>query len=245
MKAMLKKIGEYFSVCLAVLFAGYLAGWLTLFVLHSLIPSFPMEAVTPPANDLADWRSLMVIAIGCLAMLCFFFIRSLVSQPLGKLIEKGFTKWDAVVARGGSVVEWIGRFILSKPTPKEAQAAQSWAALDRDFGDKVINRDYKVSYEADQHAITMQKKSLLVSTSKKGRQNTTLFYRNTYLLFPGCLSSFWPKRRGRLRRSRKHRQTRSRRLQRIRSLVRESSFTAVVVEYHLGLLGGWLSALGD
>jgi hypothetical protein len=116
MKTILSKIGEYVSICFGVLigitFFGFLAGGLTIFVLRSLIPSLPWESVTPPAHNIADWRSLAVIGIGCLAILCFFFIRRLVSRPLGKLIEKGFAKWDAAVARGGSVVEWIGQFIL-------------------------------------------------------------------------------------------------------------------------------------
>jgi hypothetical protein len=87
---MIEKIGEYFGVCLGFLFAiaifGFFAGGLTIFLLRTLVPSLPLEAVTPPANNIADWRSLAVIAIGCVAFLCFFVIRSLVSRPLGKSI---------------------------------------------------------------------------------------------------------------------------------------------------------------
>src|SRR4030095_16544270 len=119
MKEKLKKISENFWVCLGLLFGivifGFIAGSITLFLLHSLFPSLPLEAVTPPANNIGDWRSLVVIAIGCLAILCFMLIRAWTSQPIAKLIEKGFAKWDAAVARGGAVVEWIGRFVLSKP----------------------------------------------------------------------------------------------------------------------------------
>jgi hypothetical protein len=84
MKKTLGKIVEYFWVSLGFLFMiaffGFLAGGLTIFLLRTLVPSLPLEAVTPPANNIADWRSLVVIAIGCLAILCFFLIQSLVSR---------------------------------------------------------------------------------------------------------------------------------------------------------------------
>ncbi len=87
-------------------FFGFLAGELTIFLLHILVASLPVEAISPPANNIADWRSLVVIAIGSVAILCFFIIRALVSRPLGKLIEKCFVRWDAVVARGGRISKW-------------------------------------------------------------------------------------------------------------------------------------------
>jgi hypothetical protein len=106
MKTTLKKIREWAEVCFGVAFGiaffGYLAGALTILLFHTLVPTFPVEAVMPPADNIADWRSLVVIAIGCLAILCFFLIRSLVSRPLSGLIEKSFAKWDAVVQRGTS-----------------------------------------------------------------------------------------------------------------------------------------------
>jgi hypothetical protein len=167
MKTILEKIGEYVSIGFGALIGialfGFLAGGLTIFVLRSLIPSLPWESVTPPAHNIADWRSLAVIAIGCLAILCFFLIRSLVSPPLGKLIEKSFAKWDTAVARGGSVVEWMGQFILSKPAPEQIQAAQEWAAKNSEFDTRVFSGDYRGhsgKFEAEQHALAMQKKAL-------------------------------------------------------------------------------------
>jgi hypothetical protein len=167
MKKTLSKIVEYFWVCLGFLFGivffGFLAGALTIFLLRTLVPSLPLEAVTPPANNIADWRSLAVIAIGCLAILCFFLIRLLVSQPLGKLIEKGFAKWDAAVGRGGPVVEWIGQFILSKPAPEEIKAAQAWTANNAEFDKRIFGGDYRndhEKFEAAEHALRMQKKAL-------------------------------------------------------------------------------------
>jgi hypothetical protein len=166
-KTLLNKIGEYVAICFGVLFGivifGFIAGAVTILVLRGLIPSLPWESVTPPADNIADRRSLAVIAIGCLAILCFFFIRRLVSRPLGKLIEKGFAKWDAAVARGGSVVEWMGQFILSKPAPEQIQAAQEWAAKNSEFDTRVFSGDYRDhsgKFEAEEHALTMQKKAL-------------------------------------------------------------------------------------
>jgi hypothetical protein len=59
MKTILKKIGEigeYVPVCFGVLigiaFFGFLAGGLTMFLLHTVLPSFPVEAVTPPADNM-------------------------------------------------------------------------------------------------------------------------------------------------------------------------------------------------
>lgn len=166
-KTVLNKIGDYIAICFGVLFGivifGFLAGGLTIFVLRSLIPSLPWESVMPPAHNIADWRSLAVIAIGCVAILCFFLIRRLVSRPIGKLIEKGFAKWDATAARWGSVVEWMGQFILSKPEPEQIQAAQEWAAKNSEFDKRIVRGDYRGNsgkFEAEQHALAMQKKAL-------------------------------------------------------------------------------------
>lgn len=63
-----------------IAFGGFIVGGLTIWVLRSLIPSLPWESVTPPADNIADWRSLAVIAIGCLVFLCFLLIRFLVSR---------------------------------------------------------------------------------------------------------------------------------------------------------------------
>jgi hypothetical protein len=95
----LAHVFESVRALIGIAFAGFLAGAVTIFLFHVLAPSLPVEAITPPAHNIADWRSLVVIAIGCLAILCFFLIRSLVSRPLGELIENSFAKWDAVVAR--------------------------------------------------------------------------------------------------------------------------------------------------
>jgi len=165
MKKTLSKIVDSFWLCLGVLFGvvifGFLVGGVTILVLRSLFPSLPWESVTPPANNIADWRTLAVIAIGCVAFLCFRLIWLLVSQPLGKLIEKGFVKWDAAVARGGSVVEWVGQFVLSKPAPEEIQAAQRWVANNKEFDKSVVRRDYDhQKFEAVEHALRMQKKAL-------------------------------------------------------------------------------------
>ncbi len=190
MNTILKKIGEWAGIGLGVLFGivffGFLAGALTILVLHSLVPSFPVEAVMPPADNIADWRSLAVIAIGCLAILCFFFIRFLLSRPLGKLIEKSFAKWDAAVARGGSVVEWIGRFILSKPAPEEIQAAQEWAAKNNEFDRRIVRGDYSGysdKFDADTHVLTIQKKAL----SSYPRVKRARKIRGYFIAVPICL----------------------------------------------------------
>jgi hypothetical protein len=146
MKTTLKKIREwaevYFGVVFGIAFFGYLAGALTILLFHTLVPTFPVEAVMPPADNIADWRSLVVIAIGCLAILCFFLIRSLVSRPLSGLIEKSFAKWDAVVQRG-RVSKWFGQFLLSKPSAEEIQAAQNWAAKNNEFDKRIVSGDYR------------------------------------------------------------------------------------------------------
>src|SRR5262249_5579415 len=146
------------------------------------VPSLPIKAVTPPANNIADWGS-WVIAVGCLAILCFFLIWSWVSQPLGKLIEKGFTKWDAAVARGGSVVERIRQFILSKPAPEEIQAAQNWAARNKEFHKKIVRREHSGNFEADTHALTMQKKAL----PSYPRLKKASKIRDYFMVVPICL----------------------------------------------------------
>jgi hypothetical protein len=164
MKRTIKKIGDSVGICfgfiLGIAFFGWLAGALTVLLCHALVPTFPMESVMPPMHNIAHWRSLLLIAIGCVAFLSVRLIWSVVSRPLRNLIEKGFVKWDVLSTGHGPIVKWFGQFILSKPTPKEIQAAQSWAAQSKDFDERVMNRDYNVSYEADQHTITMQKKSL-------------------------------------------------------------------------------------
>jgi hypothetical protein len=166
MKTTLKKIGEWaevlFGAVLGVAFFGYLAGALTILLFQTLVPTFPVEAVMPPADNIADWRSLVVIATGCLAILCFFLIRSLVSRPLSGLIEKSFAKWDAVVQRG-RVSKWFGQFILSKPAAEEIQATQNWATKNNEFEKRIVSGNYRGNsreFEADKHALTKQKRAL-------------------------------------------------------------------------------------
>jgi len=159
----LKKIGEWavigFGVLLGIVFAGFLAGALTIFLVSELVPSFPGEFFAPLAHNIADWRSLVVIAIGCLSILCLFVIRSLVSRPLGKLIEKSFARWDAVFARRPGVA-WVAQFILPKPSLEEIQAASIWKLRSDDFDKRIFTKEYLVSYEADEHEIIKHKKSL-------------------------------------------------------------------------------------
>ena len=166
MKKIITKIGDRFAICFGVVFGiaffGFLAGALAILLFHGLVPTFPMQALMPPANNIADWRSLVVIAIGCVAILCFFVIRSLVSRLLRALIEKGFAKWDAVAARR-RVPRWIGLFILSAPSLQEIQTAQKWAAINTDFDKGIVSGDYRGNsraFEAQQHAISKQKKAL-------------------------------------------------------------------------------------
>jgi hypothetical protein len=66
----------------------------------------------------------------------------LVAWPLGKLIEKSFAKWDAVVQRG-RVSKWFGQFILSRPAAEEIQAAQNWAAKNNEFDKRLVSGDYR------------------------------------------------------------------------------------------------------
>jgi len=158
-------------------------------MVRSLAPSFPWEAVTPPAHNIGDWRSLVVIAIGCLAILCFFLIRSLVSPPLGKLIEKSFAKWDAAVSRE-RVPKWIGQFILSRPSREEIQAAQNWAAKNKEFDERIMRGDYSghsENFEAETYAITQQKKALPSYPRLKKASNI-----RAYLLgIPICFLFVW------------------------------------------------------
>ena len=166
-KTILKKIGNWVGICVGFLFGiaifCFIVGGLTIFLVRELVPSFPGEFFAPIAHNIADWRSLVVIAIGCLAFLCFFVIRSLVSRPLEKLIEKSFVKWDAVVARGGRISKWIEQFVLSKPSAEEIQAAQNWTAQNKEFDKRVFTGDYRWhshEFESTQHSITKQKKAL-------------------------------------------------------------------------------------
>jgi hypothetical protein len=189
MKTTLKKIREWAEVCFGVAFGiaffGYLTGALTILLFHTLVPTFPVEAVMPPADNIADWRSLVVIAIGCLGILCLFLIRSLVSRPFSGLIEKSFANWDAVVQRG-RVSKWIGQFILSKPAAEEIQAAQNWAAKNNEFDKKLVSGDYRGNsrdFEADNHALTKQKKAL----PSYPRLKTTRKIRAYLLGIPVCL----------------------------------------------------------
>jgi hypothetical protein len=194
MKAVISKIGEWVAICFGLLFgiaiAGFLAGGLTIFLLRELVPSFPGEFFAPIAHNIADWRSLVVIAIGCLAFLCFFFIRALVSRPLGKLIEKSFVKWDAVGARGGRISKWIGEFVLTKPSAEEIQAARNWAAQNNEFDKRVVRGDYSGhsgQFEAVQHAITRQKKALPSYPRLKKAGKIQLYF----IGVPICLFLVW------------------------------------------------------
>lgn len=145
-----------------------------------------MEAVTPPANNIADWRSLVVIAIGCLAVLCFFLIRSLVSRPLGKLIEQSFARWDAVAARR-SGMGWLAQFILPKPSPEEIRAASGWKQRSDDFDKRIWTKEYLVSYEADEHEIIKHKKSLPSYPRLKRASKIRLYF----IGIPICLFLGW------------------------------------------------------
>ena len=159
----LKKIGEWatigFGFILMWIFFGFLAGAVTIFLFHILAPSFPVEAITPPAHNIADWRSLVVIAIGCLAIACFLAIKSLVSRPLAKLIEKAFARWDTAVAHSPGVA-WLAQFILPKPSPEEIRAASVWKQRSDGFDKRIFSTEYLVNYEADEHEIIKHKKSL-------------------------------------------------------------------------------------
>jgi hypothetical protein len=84
MKAILEKIWEYVSICLGfclgIAWVGFLAGALIILLAGKLVPSFPSEFFAPVAHNIADWRSLVVIAIGCLAIGCIFLILTVVSR---------------------------------------------------------------------------------------------------------------------------------------------------------------------
>lgn len=163
MKKIIEKIWNGVAICFGIVFGiafcGWLAGALVVFLLRTFAPRIPVEAVMPPADNIADWRSLVVIAIGCVAILCFLLVRSLISRPLGALIEKSFIRWDAVVARTSGVA-WVAEFILPKPSPEEIQAAGGWKQRSDEFDKRVWNREYSVSYEADEHQVIKHKKSL-------------------------------------------------------------------------------------
>lgn len=194
MKTILKKIGDWVAICIGFLLGiaifGFLAGGLTIFLFHILFSSVSIDAVTPPANNIADWRSLVVIAIGCLAFLCFFLIRSLVSRPLGRLIEKGFVKWDAIVARGGRISKWIGQFVLSKPSGEEIRAAQNWAAKNKQFDTRIMSGDYRGQsgkFDAEKHAITKHKKTLPSYPRLKKASRIRLYF----IAIPICFLLAW------------------------------------------------------
>jgi hypothetical protein len=84
MKPILEKIGKYVLICVGCLagtaFLGWLAGSFTIFLVNKVVPSFPGEFFAPAAHNIADWRNLVVVAIGWVAILCFFLIRYLVSR---------------------------------------------------------------------------------------------------------------------------------------------------------------------
>ncbi len=163
MKKIIEKIWNGIAICLGVVFGiaffGWIGGALAIFLLNALLPKFPVDAVMPPANNIADWRSLVVIAIGCVAIACFLLIRSLVSAPLRALIEKSFNRWDAIVARRSGVA-WMAQFILPKPSPEEIRATNAWKQRSDNFDKRVSTKEYLVSYEADEHEIIKHKKSL-------------------------------------------------------------------------------------
>lgn len=163
MKKIIEKIWNGVAICFGVVFGiafcGWLAGAIAILLLNALLPKFPVHAVMPPANNIADWRSLVVIAIGCVAIVCFLLIRSLVSAPLRALIEKSFARWDAIVARRSNVA-WVAQFILPKPSPEEIRATNAWKERSDDFDKRIWTKEYLVSYEADEHEIIKHKKSL-------------------------------------------------------------------------------------
>lgn len=187
MKKIIEKVWNGVAICVGVVFGiacfGWLAGAVAILLLNFLLPKFPADSVMPPANNIADWRSLVVIAIGCLAILCFFAIKSVVSRPLGKLVEKGFAKWDSIIARRPSL-EWIGQFVLSKPTPEEIKAASAWADHSNEFDKEICTKQYRLgSYEADDHALRKHKKSL----ASYPRLKKTAKIRGCFLGVPICL----------------------------------------------------------
>jgi hypothetical protein len=247
----LKKIGEWatigFGAVVGVAFAGFLAGALTIFMVRSLAPGFPWEAVTPPAHNIGDWRSLVVIAIGCLAILCVFLIWSLVSPPLGKLIEKSFAKWDAAVSRE-RVPKWIGQFILSKPSREEIQAAQNWADKNKEFDERIMRGDYSghsEKFEAETYAITQQKKALPSYPWLKKASNI-----RAYLLgIPICFLFVWAIHFANLNHSDADDQETADNPEAVDDTASVQSFENPsehwVVEYQLGLLRRWLVALGN
>lgn len=163
MKKIIGKIWNGVAICFGIVFGiaffGWLAGAIAILVLNALLPKFPVDAVMPPANNIAHWRSLVVIAIGCVAIACFLLIRSLVSAPLRTLIEKSFARWDTIVARRSGVA-WAAKFILPKPSPEEIQATKAWKQRSDDFDKRISTKKYLVSYEADEHEIIKHKKSL-------------------------------------------------------------------------------------
>jgi hypothetical protein len=190
LKTTLKKIGEWVTLAvgaaIGIAFAGFLAGGVTIFLFRSLVPSVWIEDITPPANNIADWRSLVVIAIGCLAIVCFLAIKSLLSRPLGKLTEKSFERWDAVVAHR-SGVEWLAQFILPKPSPEEIRAASAWKKRSDDFDKRIWTKQYLVSYEADEHEIIKHKKSLPSYPRLKRAAKIRLYF----IGIPICLFLGW------------------------------------------------------
>ncbi len=158
----LKKIGKWvtigFGALLGSVFVGYLAGALAILLVSRFSSQLPTDALIR-GNDLSDWRNLIAVGIGWVTILCFLLIRSLVSRPLGKLIEKSFTTWDAVAARRPGVA-WMAQFILPKPSPEEIRAASVWKQRSDDFDKRIFTKEYLVSYESDEHEIIKHKKSL-------------------------------------------------------------------------------------
>jgi hypothetical protein len=66
---------------------------------------------------------------------------------------------------------WIGQFILSKPTAEEIRAAQNWVANSNEFTKRVFAGDYKgdpEKFEAASYAITKQKKALRIDKNGHG-----------------------------------------------------------------------------
>jgi hypothetical protein len=84
----------------------------------------------------------------------------------------------------------MGQFILSRPAPEQIQAAQEWAAKNSEFDTRVFSGDYRGhsgKFEAEQHALTMQKKAL----SSYPRLKKADKIRAYFIGIPICLFLAW------------------------------------------------------
>jgi hypothetical protein len=139
-----------------------------------------------------------------------------------------------------------GNSFSSKPAPEQIQAAQNWTAKNKDFDKRIVSGDHSGNFEAETHALTMQKKALpSYPRLKKASQIRAYFIGIPICLIVLALVLFTT-----LDRQDVDDQETADNEEAVDNTAsaqwfENSSVTTLAVEYHLGLLRRWLFALGD